>query len=259
MAPPLVLVDRRGPVAVATLNRPEKHNAMSLAMKDAIMATLRDLDADPSVRVIILTGAGDKAFVAGADIAEFRGRTLVEQQRMYQEGTVYDAVDQVTKPLIARIDGYCFGGGLELALACDIRIASERSAFSQAEINIGIIPGGGGSQRLPRLVGLGTAMKLTLTGERIGAAEALRIGLIDEMVAHPLLESRADELAQKIASKSAVAVRLAKAAVKASTRLPLDQGLRYEQTLFTLAFSSEDKEEGTRAFLEKREPRWADK
>lgn len=259
MAPPLVLVDRRGPVAVATLNRPEKHNAMSLAMKDAIMATLRDLDADPSVRVIILTGAGDKAFVAGADIAEFRGRTLVEQQRMYQEGTVYDAVDQVTKPLIARIDGYCFGGGLELALACDIRIASERSAFSQAEINIGIIPGGGGSQRLPRLVGLGTAMKLTLTGERIGAAEALRIGLIDEVVAHPLLESRADELAQKIASKSAVAVRLAKAAVKASTRLPLDQGLRYEQTLFTLAFSSQDKEEGTRAFLEKREPRWADK
>ncbi len=259
MAPPLVLVDRRGPVAVATLNRPEKHNAMSLEMKDALVDVLRELDADPAVRVIVLTGAGDKAFVAGADIAQFKGRTLTEQLRMYQDGTIYDAADRVTKPLIARIDGFCFGGGLELALACDIRVASERSTFSQAEVNIGIIPGGGGSQRLPRLVGLGTALKLTLTGDRIGAAEALRIGLIDEVVAHPLLDSRVDELARRIASKSAVAVRLAKAAVKASARLPMDQGLRFEQTLFTLAFSSEDKEEGTRAFLEKREPRWADK
>ncbi len=259
MAAPLVLVDRRGPVAVATLNRPEKHNAMSLEMKDAIVDALRALDADPAVRVIVLTGAGDKAFVAGADIAQFQGRSLTEQLRMYREGTVYDAADRVTKPLIARIDGYCFGGGLELALACDIRIASERSTFSQAEINLGIIPGGGGSQRLPRLVGLGTALKLTLTGDRIGAAEALRIGLIDEMVGPSLLDSRVDEIARRIASKSAVAARLAKAAVKASARLPLDQGLRFEQTLFTLAFSSEDKEEGTRAFLEKREPRWADK
>ncbi len=259
MAPPLVLVERRGPVAVATLNRPEKHNAMSLAMKDAIVETLGDLDADPGVRVIVLTGAGDKAFVAGADIAEFQGRSLVEQLRMYQEGTMYDAVDRVVKPILARIDGYCFGGGLELAMACDVRIASERSVFSQAEINIGIIPGGGGSQRLPRLVGLGSALKLTLTGDRIDAHEALRIGLVDEVVAHTLLDARVGGLAARIASRSAVAVRLAKAAVKASARLPLDQGLRYEQTLFTLAFSSQDKEEGTRAFLEKREPRWSDR
>ena len=259
MASPLVLVERRGPVAIATLNRPEKHNAMSLSMKDAIVETLAQLDADPAVRVIVVTGAGDKAFVAGADIAEFQGRTLAEQQRMYREGTVYDAVDRVAKPLIARIDGYCFGGGLELALACDIRISSERSVFSQAEVNIGIIPGGGGSQRLPRLVGLGTALKLTLTGERIDAHEALRIGLVDEVVAHPRLDHRVDEIANRIASKSAVAVRHAKAAVKASARLPLDQGLRYEQTLFSLVFASADKEEGVRAFLEKRDPRWTDK
>ncbi len=259
MASPLVLVDRRGPVAVVTLNRPEKHNAMSLALKDALVRAVRDLDADPAVRVLVITGAGDRAFVAGADIAEFRGRTLVEQQRMYREGTVYDAMDRVAKPVIARIDGYCFGGGLELAMACDLRVASERSTFSQAEINLGIIPGGGGSQRLPRLVGLGTALKLTLTGERIGADEALRIGLVDEVVAHPLLDRRVGEIAGKIASKSAVAVRLAKAAVKASARLPIEQGLRYEQTLFTLAITSEDKEEGVRAFLEKRDPRWTDK
>lgn len=259
MASPLVLVDRRGPVAVATLNRPEKHNAMSQAMKDAIVATLRDLDADPAVRVIVITGAGDKAFVAGADITEFQGRTLAEQQRMYREGTVYDAVDRVAKPLLARIDGYCFGGGLELALGCDIRIASDRAVFSQAEISIGIIPGGGGSQRLARLVGLGTALKLTLTGDRVDAREALRIGLVDEVVDRARLDERVQEIATRIASKSAVAVRLAKAAVKASARLPLDQGLRYERTLFALVFTSADKEEGVRAFLEKREPRWADK
>ncbi len=258
MASP-VLVERRGPIARLILNRPEKLNAMSLAMKGEIVRILRELDGDAKVRVIVIAGAGGKAFVAGADIAEFQGRGVSEQQRMYQEGTVYDAVDRLEKPVLARIDGFCFGGGLELAMACDVRIASERSVFSQAEVNIGIIPGGGGSQRLPRLVGLGAALRLTLTGERIDAKEALRIGLIDEVVAHPLLEKRVDEIASTMASKSAVALRLAKAAVKASVRLPLDQGLRYEQTLFTLVLATEDKEEGVRAFLEKRAPQWKDR
>ena len=259
MVAPLVLLDRHGPVAVVTLNRPDKHNAMTLAMKDAIVRTLKELEVDPATRVIVITGAGDRAFVAGADIAEFQGRSPAEQRRLYQEETVYDAVDRVTKPILARIDGYCFGGGLELAMACDIRIASERYVFSQAEIIIGIIPGGGGSQRLPRLVGLGTALKLALTGERIDAREALRIGLVDEVVDHPLLDTRVNEIAGGIASKSAAAVRLAKAAVKASARLPLEQGLGYEKMLFNLVFTSADKEEGVRAFLEKREPRWRDR
>jgi len=254
-----VLAERRGPVSLLTLNRPEKLNAMSLEMKEALIRALRTADADPAVRAIVLTGAGDKSFVAGADIAEFSGRTGIDQWRMYERGTLYDAVERLETPAIAMINGYCFGGGLELAMACDIRIASDRATLGQTEINIGIVPGGGASQRLPRLVGLGTAMKLTLTGERIDAAEAQRIGLVDEVVPHARLERRAFDIADRIASKSALAVRLAKAAIRASARLPLDQGLRYEQSLFALAMSSEDKEEGVAAFLEKREAKWKDR
>ena len=178
---------------------------------------------------------------------------------MYEHGTIYDAVDRLSKPIVAMVNGYCFGGGLELAMACDIRIASSRATLGQTEVNIGIIPGGGGSQRLARLVGLGKAIKLTLTGDRIDADEALRIGLVDGVVPHERLEARTFEIADKIASHSALAVRLAKAAVRASARLPLDQGLRYEQTLFAVAMASADKEEGVRAFLEKRDAKWSDR
>lgn len=255
----LVLVQHSGAVAIVTLNRPEKLNAMSFDMKAELVRVLGQLDADSSVRVIVLTGAGEKAFVAGADVLEFSGRTVAEQQKIYQEGTVYDAVDRLAKPVIARINGYCFGGGLELAMACDVRLASERAVFSQAEINIGIITGGGGSQRLPRLVGLGAAFKLALTGERIDAKEALRLGLVDEVLPDTLLDRRVKEVAEMIASKSVLAARLTKAAVKASVRLPLDQGIKYEQALFTIAIASEDKEEGVRAFLEKRPAVWKDR
>lgn len=259
MAEGTVLLDREGPVGILTLNRPDKLNAMSREMKAEIARGLEAWETDPSVRVIVLTGAGDRAFVAGADIHEFAGRTVVEQQRMYDRGTVYETADHVSKPLLAMINGYCFGGGLELAMACDIRIASDRAVLGQTEVNLGILPGGGGSQRLPRLVGLGNALRLTLTGARIDAVEALRIGLVDEVVPHAELRERTLDLARQIASKSAVAVRLAKAAVKASARLPLDQGLRQEQALFTLAIATEDKEEGVAAFLEKRAPRWRDR
>lgn len=252
-----ILVRSNDPVALITLNRPDKLNAMTMMLKEELIRALRELDADETTRVVVITGAGQKAFTAGADIHEFHGRTPMDQWRMNEHGTLYDAVDRVAKPVLAMINGYCFGGGLELAMACDIRIASERATLGQTELNIGIIPGGGGSQRLPRLIGLGQAMKLTLTGERIDAGEAARIGLVDEVVPHARLEPRTFEIAGKIAAHSALAVRLAKTAVRASTRLPLDQGLRYEQSLFALMMASADKEEGVRAFLEKRDPKWS--
>ena len=254
-----ILVTHRGPTAVVALNRPDKLNAMSMMLKAELIRALHELDQHAETRTIVLTGSGDKAFTAGADIHEFQGRTAMEQWRMYEHGTLYDAVDQTAKPLLAMINGFCFGGGLELAMACDIRIASDRATLGQTEINIGIIPGGGGSQRLARLVGLGNALKLTLTGDRIDATEAFRMGLVDEVVPHARLEPRTFEIAERIGSRSALAVRLAKAAVRASARMPLNQGLRYEQSLFTLAMASEDKEEGVRAFLEKRDPKWKDR
>jgi len=230
-----------------------------MMLKAELVRALQELDRDSGTRVIVITGAGPKAFTAGADIREFEGRTPMEQWRMYEHGTIYDAVDRLSKPIVAMVNGYCFGGGLELAMACDLRIASSRATLGQTEVNIGIIPGGGGSQRLARLVGLGKAMKMTLTGDRIDADEALRIGLVDEVVPQDHLEARTFEIADKIASHSALAVRLAKAAVRASARLPLDQGLRYEQTLFAVAMASADKEEGVRAFLEKRDAKWVDR
>ena len=256
MAYDTIILEERGPVAFIRFNRPDKLNAMNSRMKDEIIAALRDLEADDAARVAVFTGSGDKAFVAGADINEFTDRTALEQWDLYQQPFLYDAVERFSKPVIAMINGYCLGGGCELALACDIRIASDRAQIGQPEINIGIIPGGGGSQRLPRVVGLGKALQLILTGDRIPAAEAHRIGLVDEVFPHEQLEAKTLEIANKIAEKSPVAVRLAKQAVKASARMGLDEGLRYEQTLFSLIFTTHDKEEGVRAFLEKRPPKW---
>ena len=252
-----ISVIRAGAVAVLSLNRPDKLNAMNSRMKEELDSSLAELEADETVRAVVVTGAGDKAFAAGADIAEFAGKAPVDQWAASGHASLYNVVDRFHKPIIAMINGYCLGGGLELAMACDIRFASDRAQLGQPEINIGIIPGGGGSQRLPRLVGLGKAMQLILTGERIPASEALSIGLVDDVVPHDQLEARTMELANKIAEKSPAAVRLAKEAVKASARLPIDQGLRFEQGLFSIVFSTHDKEEGVRAFLEKRPPKWS--
>ncbi len=259
MAYETILLERRGGVAFIRFNRPDKLNAMNSKMKDEIIAVLNEFEENDAVRVVVFTGQGDKAFVAGADINEFKDRTALEQWDLYQQPFLYDAIDRFPKPLIAMINGYCLGGGCELILACDIRIASEKAQIGQPEINIGIIPGGGGSQRLPRLVGYGKAMQLILTGDRISAQEAHRIGLVDEVVPHDQLEAKTLDVATKIAEKSPIAIRLAKEAVKAALRMPLSEGLRYEQSLFSLVFTTDDKNEGVRAFLEKRKPQWSDR
>ena len=256
MAYETILLDRKGAVAVIRINRPDKLNAMNSKVKEEIIHALGDLEKDDAVHVAVITGVGDKAFVAGADINEFAGKKPIDQWNAFGHTSLYNVVDRFPKPILAMINGYCLGGGCELAMACDIRVASDRASLGQPEINIGIIPGGGGSQRLPRLVGLGKALEMILTGDRISAAEAHRIGLVDLVVPHADLEAKTMELAEKIASKSPAAVRLAKAAVKASMNMPLNEGLRHEQSLFSVVFSTEDKEEGVRAFLEKRSPAW---
>jgi enoyl-CoA hydratase len=247
-----ILVERRERVAIITINRPEKRNALNIQTRAEGAAILDELRDDDSIRVVIFTGAGDKAFIAGADIGEFAGRTALQQRAIMLERGLFNAIDSFPKPVIAMVNGYCLGGGCELALACDIRIASDTASFGQPEINLGIIPGGGGTQRLPRLVGEGKAMEMILTGEIINAQEAFRCGLVNQVVPVDHLEAKTMEVANRIAEKSPIALRLAKEAVKLASRSNLDEGLRREVDLFALCFSSEDKDEGVKAFLEKR-------
>ena len=254
-----VLLDRRDRVAVITINRPEKRNALNIQTRAEGAAILDELRADDSVRVVVITGAGDKAFIAGADIAEFAGRTAISQREIMLERGLFNAVDTFPKPIIAMVNGYCLGGGCEVALACDIRVASEIASFGQPEINLGIIPGGGGTQRLPRLVGEGKAMEMILTGEIIDAQTAFNLGLVNHVVPADQLEIKTMEIANRIAEKSPIALRLAKEAIKLASRSNLDEGLRREVDLFALCFSSADKAEGVAAFLEKRKPEFKGK
>lgn len=249
-----ILVERRNRVAIITINRPEKRNALNIKTREEGARVLDELSSDETIRVVIFTGAGDKAFVAGADIAEFEGRTAITQREVMLGRSLFTAIDNFPKPIIAMVNGYCLGGGCELALSCDLRIASDKASFGQPEINLGIIPGGGGTQRLTRLVGEGKAMELILTGDIIDAQTAYNIGLANMVVPAADLEARTMELANRIAEKSPVALRMAKEAVKLASRSNLDEGLRREVDLFALCFSSEDKDEGVRAFLEKRKP-----
>jgi enoyl-CoA hydratase len=254
--PETILLERQGRVAVITINRPDKLNALSDGVHKDVGAALTELAKDDAVGVVVFTGAGDKAFIAGADIDEFAGRAPLFQRAAMSGPQVFEDVARFDKPLIAMINGFCLGGGCELAMACDIRVASEKARFGQPEIKLGLLPGGGGTQRLPRLVGLGQAMRLILTGDMISAAEAKDIGLADLVVPHEELRGKTMELATKIASLSPVALKLNKQAVRASQRLGIEDGLTYERDLFCLAFSTEDKEEGVKAFLEKRAPAW---
>ncbi len=247
-----VLTAIDGAVATFTINRPDKLNALNDATRQELMDAFEAIRDNGAVRVVVVTGAGDKSFVAGADIKEFDGRSPVDQFRNMGDPTIYQVIDTFPKPTIAAINGFCLGGGCELAMACDIRIASDKAKLGQPEINLGILPGAGGTQRLPRLVGMGTAFKLLYTGDIIRADEAYRIGLVDELVPAADLMKRVAELANSIAQKSPVALELIKEAVRASVRTPLDEGLRHERTLFGLIFSSEDKKEGVDAFLNKR-------
>jgi len=254
--PETILVEREGRVAILTINRPDKLNALNQQVRDEMLEILSGIETNDAVGVVVITGAGEKSFIAGADIGEFAGRTPFDQRHAMRSPRVFDAMASFPKPVIAMINGFCLGGGCELAMSCDIRIASEKARFGQPEINLGLIPGGSGTQRLPRLVGMGHAMRLILTGDMIGAAEAQSIGLVELVVPAEELRAKTLELANKIAAKSPLTLKVAKEAMRASERLSIEDGLAYERDLFCLCFSSADKEEGVKAFLEKRPAAW---
>lgn len=244
-------------VATITLNRPDVHNAMNDTMRRELTQCFTALAEDDDVRVIVVTGAGARAFSAGADIREFVEPSIPVALREHRRRVDFRAVmDRCGQPIIAAINGYALGGGLELALACDLRIAAADAQLGLTEINLAIIPGGGGTQRLPRLVGRGKALEMILTGARIGAEEALRIGLVEHVVDRGQALGAATALARALAAKAPVALRYAKEAVVKGLTLPLADGLRLENDLATLLRTTEDRVEGAKAFLEKRAPRW---
>ena len=255
-----LLLERDGAVAIVTLNRPKVLNALNnqtLAELSACMATLK---ADESVRAIILTGSGEKSFVAGADINELATQSPVEGQAHARRGQlIFDAIEQLGKPVIAAINGFALGGGCELAMACTIRLAADTARFGQPEINLGLIPGYAGSQRLPRLVGKGIAMEILLTGDMVSAPRAYEIGLVNRVVPAAELMTEAKKLAQALAAKAPIAVRFIIEAVNQGLESPFAAGEYLETALFGTIASSEDMREGTKAFLEKRKPVWQGK
>ena len=251
---PVVLEKRADGIAVLTLNRPDKLNALNTEVRQLLRDHLTELDRDDAVKVVVIHGAGDKAFAAGADIGEFAARTPMEQRAVHSEPRIYEVVGEFPKPVIAAIHGFCIGGGSELALACDVRVADRTARLSQAEIRIGLIPGGGGTQRLALQVGRGHAMLISCTGDFVDAEEAHRIGWVEVLVDEGKHLEKALEIAGRMARWSPVALRLAKQAVNAAFEMPLRAGLEHEKELFLTAFASEDGREGVRAFVEKRKP-----
>jgi len=256
---PLVLVEHpargRDGVALVTLNRPNARNALSFALMDQLVAALDALDVDPACRAIVITGAGDRAFAAGADLRDLAQQT--PDSWVARDGLVgWGRVGRLATPVIAAVRGYALGGGCELAMACDFIIAGDDAQFGQPELGVGIIPGAGGTQRLPRAVGPARAMDLILTGRRMDAAEAERAGLVARVVPAGDTVEAALDAAAAIAAQPPLALRAAKEAVRAAQELPLGEGLDHERRAFRALFGTEDQREGMAAFLEKRRPVW---
>jgi len=248
-----ILLEKKNAIAYVTVNRPKVLNALTMATMEELRAAFTDIKSDNAVRVAILTGAGEKAFIAGADIGELAKHDTVSGKEYTHRGqSVLDLIENLGKPVIACLNGFTLGGGCEIAMACTMRLASDNAKLGQPEVKLGIIPGYGGTQRLPRLVGKGIAMQLVLTGEMITAQEAHRIGLVNEVTAAAELIPRAEAIAHKIIANASLAVKYAMEAVNHGMEMTLPEGLYLEAVLFGVCCATDDKTEGTTAFLEKR-------
>src|SRR5688572_25727716 len=255
-----LLIERDGAVAIVTFNRPKVLNALNAQTLTELAGAITSFKDDDAVRAIVITGAGEKSFVAGADINELAVLSPVAGKEHARRGQqIFDAIEQLGKPVIAAINGFALGGGCELAMACTLRIAADTARFGQPEINLGLIPGYAGSQRLPRLVGKGVALEILLTGDMISAQRAYEIGLVNRVVPAAELMAEARKLAHALASKAPIAVRYILDAVHQGLDTPFAQGEYLETALFGTIASSEDMREGTKAFLDKRKPAWQGK
>jgi enoyl-CoA hydratase/carnithine racemase len=254
-----VVYEKKGPIAYVTLNRPKVMNALNKATINELRSAFEDARDDLAVRGVILTG-GEKAFAAGADIAEIANNTAVEAEQASRRGqALTDLIENLGKPVIAAVNGFALGGGCELAMSCAIRIAAESAKFGQPEVKLGVMPGYGGTQRLPRLVGRGRALKLILSGDIIDAAEAYRIGLVDELEPDGHVVERAETVLKKIIANAPLSVKYALEAVNKGLETSVAEGLLIEASLFAVCASTDDKKEGTSAFLEKRAPKFQGK
>ena len=255
-----VVYDKKGSIAYVTLNRPKVLNALNKATINELRAAFEDARDDSSIRGVILTGAGEKAFAAGADIAEVAKDTAVEAEEATRRGqALTDLIENLGKPVIAAVNGFALGGGCELAIACTTRIIAESAKFGQPEVKLGVMPGYGGTQRLPRLVGRGRALRLILSGDIIDAAEAYRIGLADELVPDTQVIERAETVLKKIIVNAPLSLKYALEAVNKGLETSVAEGLLIEASLFAVCASTDDKKEGTSAFLEKRAPKFQGK
>lgn len=256
-----ILFQKEGEVGIITINRPEQRNALDLDTRKEMLQVLQDIRKDGSLKVLIITGSGEKAFASGADIHLLKKMKPTECFEFFEKFShkLYDEIENLEIPVIAMIKGYCLGGGCELAAACDMRIASEDAKFGHPEVNLGLIPSGGATQRLPRLIGIGRAKELILTGRIIEAKEAERIGLVNHVVPVGELEKTVKETASMIAEKGPISIKMAKKALNEGLKGNFDTAMQYEIALQSVCFSTNDHSEGIEAFLEKRKPKFKGK